>query len=100
MEIDKTKAGESRLKLPATLDLAAAEDFHAACLEAAAAQGDFHLEGQDVAKVSTACLQILVATDRKLEEGGGSIVIEDPSQTLSDALLDLGMNSYLDKWSR
>lgn len=100
MEIDKSKSGESRLKLPATLDLAAAEDLHAACLEAVAAQDDFHLDGQDVAKISTACLQILAAADQKLDGGGGGIILENPSQTLTDALLDLGMNSYLDKWSR
>ena len=100
MEIDKTKPGECRLKLPATFDLASADELHEACLEAVATQDSFHLEGQDVEKVSTACLQILVAADRKLENGGGAIVLEDPSQTLSDALRDLGMNGYLDKWSR
>ena len=100
MEIEKSKSGANLLKLPATLDLAAADSLHAAGLQAVGLGEDLRLDAGEVAKVSTACLQILVAMDIKLAGDGHSLAFEGVSDVLKESLLDLGMNEYLDKWSR
>jgi anti-anti-sigma regulatory factor len=77
--------------LPPSLDLSEAELL---CRELRAqilAAETIVLEGSQVERVSTPCLQILLAAFKSSESRGLSFRLDAPSKVLTDALADLGL---------
>jgi two-component system chemotaxis response regulator CheY len=76
-----------RLKLPAVLDLAAAEGFlDTMCRRASSAAG-MHLDAAEVETLTLPCIQILLAAIQ-----GGQVSIENPSSAFLSAFEDLALD--------
>jgi chemotaxis protein CheX len=81
--------------LPAMLDLTAAEPLHRALLDRARIGDPLVVNASEVARVSTAAVQVLLATAAEFRSRGNSFQLRDPSPLLMDALADLGVASHL-----
>ena len=83
--------------LPPVLDLLAAGPLHQS-LTAAMNEGRvLRVDGQEVERVSTAALQVLIAAQRSLAPVGGTMLLHAPSQALVEALGDLDLQSVLNR---
>jgi two-component system chemotaxis response regulator CheY len=75
------------LKLPAVLDLAAAEEFIATLRQQLQGQGGLRLDASAVETLTLPCIQILLAAMRDHDQ----ISIEQPSIEFASAFQDLGL---------
>jgi anti-anti-sigma regulatory factor len=80
--------------LPAILDLAAAD---ALCrdLRDAMDLGDVEVDARAVERISTPCIQLLLAAARSAAERGAALRIVAPSAPLSTAIVELGLGGVL-----
>lgn len=83
----QTDQDNGPLKLPAVLDLNAAEDFLATLRQHLQREGPLRLDASAVETLTLPCMQILIAAMRD----HGQIAIEQPSLEFSDAFRDLGL---------
>lgn len=83
----QTDQDNALLKLPAVLDLNAAEDFLAALRQHLQGEGSPRLDASAVETLTLPCIQILVAAMRD----HGRISIERPSGEFANAFRDLGL---------
>lgn len=83
------------VRLPADLGLGAAEPLRAALVAAIDGGGALVLDGAAVERVSTACLQVLVAAARAAAAAGLAFRITDPTPVLSGAVADLALQDAL-----
>lgn len=91
----QTQADPVRLKLPAVLDLAAAEEFLDTMCRQMPAEGEMHLDASGVEVLTLPCIQILLSALR-----GGQVAISAPSPAFISAFEDLGLDcSGLDRTS-
>jgi anti-anti-sigma regulatory factor len=85
----------ARRELPSTLDLLAATPLREV-LRAHLENGSaIVLDGSKVERVSTACLQVLLAAALVARRRGGSFHLNAPSPALFDAVTDLGLIPHL-----
>jgi len=80
------------------LDLLAAESLKLAFLEQLHKDGDLVIDGSDVERVSTPCIEVLVAASSAFGEGGRNFVLDQPSPPLCDALEALGLADRIELW--
>ena len=91
----QTQADPVRLKLPAVLDLAAAEEFLDTMCRQMPAEGEMQLDASEVDVLTLPCIQILLSALR-----GGQVAIQAPSAAFISAFEDLGLDcSGLDRTS-
>jgi two-component system, chemotaxis family, chemotaxis protein CheY len=83
----QTQADQVRLKLPAVLDLAAAEAFLDTMCRQMPAEGEMHLDASAVEVLTLPCIQILLSALQ-----GGQAAIHDPSAAFISAFEDLGLD--------
>src|ERR1700741_208704 len=83
----QTDQDSTQLKLPAVLDLNAAEDFLATLRQHLQGEGSLRLDASAVETLTLPCIQILVAAMRDY----GQISIERPSNEFANAFHDLGL---------
>lgn len=83
----QTNQDNADFKLPAVLDLNAAEDFLAALRQHLQGEGALRLDASAVETLTLPCVQILVAAMRD----HGQITIEQASTEFSNAFRDLGL---------
>lgn len=76
-----------QLKLPAVLDLNAAEDFLATLRQHLQGEGALRIDASAVETLTLPCIQILVAAMRD----HGQIAIDQPSNEFASAFRDLGL---------
>ena len=76
------------LKLPAVLDLAAAEEFLATLRQHLQGEGALRLDASEVETLTLPCIQILLAAMRDHDQ----ISIEQPSIEFANAFEDLGLD--------
>jgi chemotaxis protein CheX len=81
--------------LPSSLELAAAESLRRKLQDKIRGARPIVLVGSAVERVSTPCLQVLVAASKTAAEHGLSFVLREPSKVLLDALADLGLEQAL-----
>ena len=81
--------------LPAELGLVAAEPLRAELASAIDAGIPLEIDGAAVERISTACLQVLLAAARAAARGDLSFRIVNPSQVLTDAVRDLALHDHL-----
>lgn len=79
-----------RLRLPASLDLTEADALCRA-LRVCLLQGAILLDGSQVERTSTACLQVIAAAVATARERGATFSLRNSSATLSAAITDLGL---------
>ena len=89
----QTQVDQVRLKLPAVLDLAAAEEFLDTICRQMPAEGEMYLDASGVEVLTVPCIQILLSGLK-----GGQVAIHDPSAAFISAFEDLGLDcSALDR---
>lgn len=83
------------LRLAALLDLTAANALHRQLQDVAEHGGPLCIEGEDVERVSTPCLQLLVAAAIGARAHGQAFQMIAPSAVLANAIADLGLAHVL-----
>ncbi len=93
-------AGRSAaVRLAAVSDTAAALSLHAELTLAVAGRGKVRVLAEDVERMSTACVQLLLAADHSLTRHGGGIVVSGATEGMRGAFADLGLADDLARWS-
>ena len=93
-----TRGGTTRLSLPATLDISAADDLHSALRKAVYRGRPVEIDCSQVSRLSTACAQILLAADLGLSQVDLRMTVRDCSEEFEYALSDLGLYEKLESW--
>ena len=83
------------LLLAAELDLQAAEPLRERLAEALDAGGELSVDGSKVERVSTACLQVLVAAAHQARRTNLAFLVVRPSTVLERAVADLALHDAL-----
>lgn len=83
--------------LPAHIDVDAAEQLKQAALNAAAAGEGLTLNAEEVASISCAGVQTVIAAARCLEAAENRLVLAEPSDAVIDAFEGLGFMAELVK---
>ena len=94
-----TKGKTATIALPEILDLSAAEPLKAALEKALAGGRSFKLDAKNVERLSTPCIQVLLAAKRAMKDAGMSFTLTSPSDAFIDTFNDLGVFSHLKKWT-
>lgn len=93
------KAKNIAVELPEVMDIGAAETLRSTLLEgmaqALAGGGALNLNAQRAERVSTACLQLLLATIRSCALQNIPCAIQSPSLALAGACHDLGLGGII-----
>ena len=94
--------GQVRLGLPSDLDLAMAQPLVDSLRHGlgTVAAGTVVVQADAVERVSTACVQALLAASRFAADKGQTFIIAQPSEALAEACDDLGLSRWLKQWSQ
>ncbi|MEH6404579.1 MAG: STAS domain-containing protein [Sneathiella sp.] len=87
------------IKLDPILDLNMAAALHSNFSKALDEERPISVDTADVEKITTPCLQIMISAGLSSEAAGNSFSFNDPSEALSNAFHDLGLHSFLNRWS-
>ena len=94
------EAGQVRLGLPSDLDLAMAQPLVDSLRHGMGTSENVLVQAEGVERVSTACVQALLAASRQAADAGQTFVIANPSEVLAEACDDLGLSAWLKQWSQ
>ncbi len=94
------EGGQVRLGLPSDLDLAMAQPLADALRHALSGSSPVEVQADAVERISTACIQALIAASRHAAGKGLTFVVARPSETLSETCDDLGLAAWLSEWSQ
>ncbi|MGA8771650.1 MAG: STAS domain-containing protein [Rhodomicrobium sp.] len=86
------------LLLPASLNLANAQDWKERLIAALTLTPILNLDGSETTHVTTPGIQILLAAAQSAKSKGGKIVLMNPSSALEAAFDDLGLTHTLQEW--
>lgn len=89
-----------RITLPGDLDLGMSANLVENLRHAAKSGKPVRVEADRVERVGTAPLQALMIASREAERRGSSFGIVAPSEVFAETCGDLGLDSWLEKWSR
>jgi anti-anti-sigma regulatory factor len=92
--------GGVRLGLPSDLDLAMAPPLVESLRHAFAVGDSVEVLAEGVERISTACIQALLAASRLASESGQGFVIVTPSEAIVDVCSDIGLGDWLKQWRR
>lgn len=84
--------------LPRELDLLAAEALRAELLNCWQKDGSLLLDGGEVERVSTPCVEVLVAAANAFKESGRQFELSEPSASLCEAFDALGLGDRIELW--
>lgn len=82
----------SAIALPAMMDINACAVLHSTILEHITSASSLELDGSAVERVSTPGVQLLLCAAQSMQSQGHTVRLHRPSQTLSHAIDDLGLN--------
>ena len=94
------EGGPVRLGLPSDLDLAMAQPLLDSLRTGFGASDTVVADASAVERVSTACIQALLAASRHATEQNRTFAIAQPSEVLTEACEDLGLAPWLKQWSQ
>ncbi len=94
----ETRGASSEVSLPATLNLNSAETLRQALMDAISGSGGAVVDGSQVMRVDSPCLQVLLAAGRDVEADGRTFALCNPSDQLRSAFEDIGMSAELNRW--
>ena len=96
----KVQKNMTTVRLLPVLDMSASEEFLKVTKSCLSSQVNLTLDGEDVERLSTSCVQVLLATATALEKSDGSFTIKNMSADFERALQDLGFSQYIMDWSK
>lgn len=94
----KQKDGDVVVSLHSILDMAAAEGLLTCLRESVSKNKNVILDASNIERVSTPCMQIILATAKKVETNGHIFGLLNPSVALERGMRELGMMDYLNNW--
>jgi len=86
---------KATVKCGNALTIANVADLHSKITSVLEISSIIELDAQEVEKVDTAGLQLLVALSQELEKSDGHLLWKAPSDTLNEAIKITGMTPYL-----
>ena len=92
-------AEDCTLKLPAELDMLCAEQLKTKLCDALVDSSAIRLDAADVTRVSSSCVQVLLAAARSAESDGGRLDLLNAPSVLTEAFQDLGLQNEIQDWS-
>lgn len=90
--------GNTLLKLPAVMDIRAAEPLLTSLQEALGRGARLVIDATAVDRLSTPCVQVLIGAAQQMEQSNIAFTIKNPSDAFVSGFDDLGLFSYLMKW--
>jgi len=94
-----TRAVEThKYTLPREMDLLAAEALKGVLVDMLDQDGGLALDASEVERVSTPCIEVLVAAEVAFGKSGQKFEMSAPSPPLCDALEALGLVDRIEKW--
>ncbi|PTW55052.1 chemotaxis protein CheX [Breoghania corrubedonensis] len=87
------------INLPEHLDIEAASDLKATLTAEDGGDRAVCVNAQQVSRVGTACIQVLLSAGRSLSTEGRTFTINAPSPAFLAACADLGLVEELQRWS-
>lgn len=82
------------------LDISAGEALKADFTSAFAKRKPVSIDASKVRKLSTPCVQILVAASIEADRMGLSFSVTDPASVFSESFQSLGLSDYLGQWGK
>jgi anti-anti-sigma factor len=100
MELD-AREGRTEILLPSVLDLPAAGELREALLDALARKtsSDLVLKAAGVERISTACVQVMLAAAASFQSVSRRLVVERPSAAVIETFKHLGLAADLESIS-
>lgn len=90
--------GRARVVLPGALDTAVAAPLKEALMAALERGLPVVVDASDVSRLSTACIQVLIAGGRAVAGAGRQFIVVRPSEALVAAFDDMGLFPVMMKW--
>lgn len=94
----KTNEDGAELELPSVLDMRAAEPLKTKLLEALALQQPLAIKADAVDRMSTPCIQVLIAAATAMQGTEMPFKLTGPSDAFIDAFNELGLFPVLKQW--
>ncbi len=86
------------IKLKELMDISYAEKFHNEMLSYInSASGDLFFDASDVSRITTPCVQIIIAAEKEASENNIKIIFSEVSQAFEKSFSDLGLTENLSK---
>ncbi len=99
-DVKLTSRGKTaRIALPEILDFGTAEPLKAALEKALAGGRPLKLDAGKVERLSTPCLQVLIAAEQAMKSADIALTLAAPSDAFIDTFNDLGAFSHLKQWT-
>lgn len=86
------------IELPEILDISCCNDLWKQLVAALATSNSCVIDTRRVRKLSTPCVQILVAAGLEAERKGSAYSFGEVSTVFGDAFRNLGLSEYLERW--
>ncbi len=96
----KVENDSAILKLLPILDMAAADEFLESLKSCISQNKNLTLDSSNVERVSTPCIQVLLAAAFKVEKAGGQFSILNVTPVFERGMKELGVSDYLNNWSK
>lgn len=87
-----------RLELTPILDIRVSEEFRESFVAAISFQKKIVIDASGVERMSTPCVQVILAARKAIEEAGLECALYQPSEVFVDAFNELGLFPELMKW--
>lgn len=91
---------QEAIELSSVLDLLAADALKDQIMTALDSSGDVILDASEVTRITTPCIQILIASSKDLRSSDREIVLEKSSEIFDSAMRDLGFGDFLESWRK
>lgn len=88
----------AEIELASVMDMRAAEPLKTTMLEALAAQRPLSIKADAVDRMSTPCIQVLIAAATAMQRTEMPFKLTGPSDAFIDAFNDLGLFPVLKQW--
>lgn len=86
--------GSCILKLPSTLDVNYAPHFYESVKDFMHLDSEVCIDASEVLRLTTPCVQVLLAFFEKLKSKGVNLKIKNPSESFSKSIIDLGLGQH------
>lgn len=94
----KSRGATSSLNLVPVMDMMVAEPLRQTLVQAVSRGRHVVVDGSDVERIGTPCIQVLLAAANAFGEVGLNWQVTEPSPALSAAFADLGLAAELESW--
>lgn len=94
-----TRGKTARIALPEILDFGTAEPLKAALEKALAGGRPLKLDAEKVERLSTPCLQVMIAAELAMKAADVPFTLSNPSDAFVDTFNDLGAFGQLKQWT-